>query len=209
MMNSSFLTWGHFFVSIFALFQTGALISQFGVPRDTIRFLGVILSVSLAFSFLAEGVAIFGFFPVFHFNSLYGILLGVIGFSLPAYSYLGMVDHPSQIQRKVMWRLPILGGLIGNWMNLDFMLLVLLTGWLSAAGLIITVGNNQRYVLRLFFYQLILGLVYYGALQLDYWWLGIILAISWLHVFHRFLGALMVKNLIRKFNDRTLQGVSP
>lgn len=206
-MNSSFLTWGHFFVGVFSLIQTFLLVAQFGIPRDTIRFLGMLLSLSLGLSFFIPGLAIFGFFPVFYLNSLYGILVGVMAFSLPAFTYLGMVDKPTQIQRKIMWRFPILGGLIGNWLNLNFMLLLLVGGWLFAAGLIMSVGNKQRYALRLFFCQLILGLVYYEALQMDYWWLGLILSICWLVIFHRFISAYMVKNLCRKFAAVPVEGV--
>ena len=207
-MNSSFLAWGQFLVGSFSLCQTALLIAQFGFPRDTVRFLGVLLSFILSISFLVEGVAVFGYFPIFYYEGLYGVLSGVLGFSLVAFTYLGVVDHPGQLQRKIMWRLPVVGALLGNWMSIDFMLLVLLAGWLGACGLLIAEGQRQRYILRLFFSQLFLALVYYGALRIDWWWAAILLSAGWIIVFHRFLGAFMVKNLARNFAIPTLDGAS-
>lgn len=206
MMNSSFLTWGQFLLGSFSLAQTALLILQFGVPRDTVRVLGVLLSFSLSVSFLAEGVAIFGFFPIFHFESLYGVVAGILALSLIGFTYLGVVDHPGQIQRKIMWRLPLLGGLVGQWMNLDFMLLVLFAGWLCTFGYFVTVADSHRYALRIFIAQLFLGAVGFGFLKID-WWPGVqLVCFLWILLFHRFLNAYMVKNLARNFLPAPIEG---
>lgn len=198
-MNSSFLVWGQFLVGSFSLLQTVCLLAQFGFPRDTVRFLGVLMGLALSLSFLAEGVAVFGFFPVFHFEALYGVLSGVLTFSLVAFTYLGVVDHPGQLQRKIMWRLPLVGALIGYWITPSLLLLLLLSGWVFSVAMLFTEAHRQRYVLRLFFSQLSIGIAYYGALRLDWWWVAVLSSAAWTIVFYRYVSAFLVKNLARKF----------
>lgn len=201
MMNSSFLIWGQFLVGCFSFYQSVLLIAQYGVPRDTVRSLGYLLSVALTAVFLTEGLGVFGVFPIFYWSSLYGVLAGALAFSLIGFTYLGVVDRPGQLQRKVMWRLPIIGMLMGSWLNANFMLFVLLAGWAGAVFMLASVAAQQRYVLRLFCAQFVLGLVYYWVLRMDWWPLAIFVSAGWILVFHRFIGAFLVKNLMRELHS--------
>jgi hypothetical protein len=146
-----------------------------------------------------EGLTVFGIFPIFHFPSIYGVLFGVMAFCLPAFTFLGVVDQPSQIQRKVMWRFPIVGGLIGYWLNPDFMMLICLVGWAAALIIVFSYAAFQRYVLRLFVGQFVLAAGYYLMLNAGLWWAAQAINVFWLLLFYRFLNAFLVKNLARSF----------
>ena len=198
-MNSSFLALGQLLLGVLAAIQLLLLLARFGLPRDTVRSLAYLISASLAAILLVEGVSVFGVFPIFYYPSIYGILLGVLAFSLPAFTYLAIVDHPGQIQRKIMWRLPIIGGLMGHWLHGNIMVFVFVAGFIASAGLLLSVASLHRYALRLLAGQLILALLTHFFWTQDLWWAGQLILAWWILQFNGFLNAYLVKNLARAF----------
>ncbi len=196
-MNSSFLLWGPLLVGMSGLVGTVALALRYGPPQDTPRTLALLLSGAFAALWLSQGAAVFGVYPLFWYEGLYGVLLGLMAFSFPAYTYLGVVDRPGQIQRKVMWRLPLVGALLGHFLTPGFMGLLLIAGWTAALALLWADRGRQRQPLRLLCAQLAWGALAYGLWRGDFAFAALAACVAWWTYFQRFLEAYLVKNLVR------------
>lgn len=196
-MNSSFLFWGQTALASLALLATGALAVQFGPPRDTVRSLGLAFMGTLTLMLLTDALSWWGFFAVFHYPDIYGVYLGVMGFAWPAFVWLGVLDQPTQLQRKIMWRLPIVGALLGHALGSNVTIFVFLLGWLSGLGIVIFHYEKQRYVLRILVTQLLISIVYSWSLRSGHFPLAQICFAVWIVFTHRIVNAFLVKNHVR------------
>jgi hypothetical protein len=195
-MNSAFLLWGQLLLGCFALAGVVLQLFRFGSPNESIRVLGALLNLSLSAILLAEGMGVFGWFPIFFYPPLYNILLSVLGFALPAFVYLGVLEHPTQIQRKIMWRLPLLGAFLGHVVLNAVPLFAL--GWLSSGGLLFWKRQGHSMAMRLFFCQIFFGLAYSWSMRLGWSGLSWVLFGTWIFGFQRLIEMFLVKNLVRE-----------
>ena len=194
-MNSSFLLWGQLLWSMVTLAFTVLTVWRFGFPRDTVRVLGVMLLLALAVMFGGEGLGAFGVFPIFAYPPLYNVCLGVMAFALPAFVFLGFLDHPTQLQRKVLWRLPLLGALIGHVLADARPLWV--AGLAITAIMLFAGRRRDPWSWRLFLRMGVPGVLYLLVWAGAPWWLGWIAVGLWLPGLHRLVEGLLVKNLVR------------
>lgn len=197
MMNSSFLFFGQVSLVTLTLVHTLALVIQFGFPRDTVRTLGVLFLFTLCLMLLTDALAWKGIYLALHYPSVYGVFLGIMGLSWPAFVYLGVLDQPTQLHRKIMWRLPILGALAGHALSTEIGLYIFAVGWLVGAGLIFSQFKSQRYVARVLVIQFISAILYWIFQRA-----GILIAAQvnmaiWIVLTHRMINAYLVKEKIR------------
>lgn len=197
MMNSSFLFFGQVSLVTLTLVHTLALVIQFGFPRDTVRTLGVLFLFTLCLMLLTDALAWKGIYLALHYPSVYGVFLGIMGLSWPAFVYLGVLDQPTQLHRKIMWRLPILGALAGHALSTEIGLYIFAVGWLVGAGLIFSQFKSQRYVARVLVIQFIIAILYWIFQRA-----GILIAAQvnmaiWIVLTHRMINAYLVKEKIR------------
>jgi len=196
-MNSSFLFWGQTLLAGLALFSTGSLVLQFGPPRDTVRTLGLVFMGTLCLMLLTDALSWWGFFLVFHYPNIYGLYLGVLGFAWAAFVWLGVLDRPTQLQRKIMWRLPLIGAFLGHALGTNVTIFVFLLGWLTGLVLVILHHEQQRYVLRSLVVQLLISVIYSWALRSGHFTVAQFCFALWIVFTHRIVNAFLVKNHVR------------
>jgi len=196
-MNSSFLFLGQMCLAVLALMASVSLLLQFGFPRDTLRSLGLTFLFSLALMLGVDAATWWGFFAVFHYEPIYGVLVGIMGFAWPAFIWLGVLDQPTQIQRKVMWRLPILGGLIGHALGAGVTIYLFGIGWIASLVVVLCYASSQRFVLRILFAQIIVSVIYGVLLRSGIFWGAQLCFAVWIVFTHRIVNAFLVKNHIR------------
>ncbi|MBY0516734.1 MAG: hypothetical protein K2P81_07495 [Bacteriovoracaceae bacterium] len=200
MMNSSFLYIGQTCLSLLTLSLSGLLIRQFGFPRDTVRFLGFLFIFTLALMLVTDAAVWWGQYFVFIYPEIYAVYLGVMGLTWPAFILLGVLDHPSQLQKKIMWRLPILGGIAGHALGASFTVYLFGMGWLIALGIVLFFHQTQRYTLRILIQQIFISAFYFWFLTNGTFWAAQICFALWILFTHRIINAYMIKNKIREFN---------
>jgi hypothetical protein len=196
-MFSSFLFWGQTVLAGLALLTTVALTLQFGPPRDTVRALGLAFMGTLSLMLLTDALSWWGFFVIFHYPDIYGVYLGIMGFAWPAFVWLGVLDHPSQLQRKIMWRLPIVGALLGHALGSNVTIFVFLIGWVAGVVIIATHYEKQRYILRILATQVLVSIVYSGFLRAGHFTAAQICVAVWIVFTHRIVNAFLIKNHVR------------
>ncbi len=197
MMNSSFLFFGQIILVTLTLVHTIALVIQFGFPRDTVRTLGMLFLFTLCLMLLTDALAWKGLYIALYYPSIYGVFLGIMGLSWPAFIYLGVLDQPTQLHRKIMWRLPILGALAGHALSTETALYIFAFGWLTGAGLILAHYKTQRYVARILAIQLIVAILYWIFQRTGILVAAQIIMVVWIVLTHRMINAYLVKQKIR------------
>lgn len=208
-MFSSFLFWGQAVLAGLTLLATGALATQFGPPRDTVRTLGLGFMGMLSLMLLTDALSWWGFFAVFYYPDIYGVLLGIMGFAWPAFVWLGVLDRPSQLQRKIMWRLPVVGAFLGHALGSNVTIYVFLLGWIAGFAIVVAHHERQRYVLRILATQLFVTALYTGFLRTGHFTLAQICFAVWIVFTHRIVNAFLVKNHLRNTLSLRLNGESP
>lgn len=197
MMNSSFLFFGQLILVTLTLVHSLALVIQFGFPRDTVRTLGILFLFTLCLMLLTDALAWKGVYVAFHYPSIYGVYLGIMGLSWPAFIYLGVLDQPTQLHRKIMWRLPILGALAGHALSTEAGLFIFAVGWLVGAGLILAHYRTQRYVARILVLQFIVAILYWIFQRAGILIASQVFMALWIVLTHRMINAYLVKEKIR------------
>ncbi|MFP5457102.1 MAG: hypothetical protein ACLGG7_00080 [Bacteriovoracia bacterium] len=199
-MNSSFLFFGQIALVILCLTHVVALVVQFGLPRDTVRTLGTLFLSCFSLMLLTDALAWYGIHWVFYYPSIYGVLLATMGAAWPAFVWLGILDHPTQLHRKVLWRVPILGALAGHAMGLDAGLVIFLVGWLTGSVLILYHYREQRYVARVALTQAVVAFAYWIFIKAGILVGAQVCLAIWIILTHRIVNAFMVKNSLRVFS---------
>jgi hypothetical protein len=197
MMNSSFLFFGQIILVTLTLVHTLALVIQFGFPRDTVRTLGILFLFTLCLMLLTDALAWKGVYLALHYPSIYGLYLGIMGLSWPAFVYLGVLDQPTQINRKIMWRLPILGALAGHALSTEVGLYIFAIGWLTGAGVILVHYKTQRYVARIHVVQFIIAILYWIFQRAGILIAAQVIMAVWIVLTHRMINAYLVKEKMR------------
>ncbi|MGE3609034.1 MAG: hypothetical protein AB7I27_05560 [Bacteriovoracaceae bacterium] len=168
-MDSSFLTWVNVGLAFYSGISFFKLIFQFGLPNHPARFMSyLVMACSFAYFGLLSATGL-GVLPPWLWLKWYSLPLiaGGLGFLL---QIVGVIGHFSRIQRKVMSRLPLIGGLLcvgffSSYSEFFFLVLMLL----AAAFLIVSVGK-VRLLKRYFFKMaLFLALTLIGH-KLDTYW---------------------------------------
>lgn len=199
-MNSSFLFYGQMTLASLALLQLGLFIVQFGAPRDTVRSLAFLFYLALSLMLLTDLANYFGFSVVIKYPSIYGVYLGIMAFSWPAFIWLGVVDFPSQLQRKIMWRLPLIGGLLGHALPVDWVMNLFIIGWLAGFAIIAKEYQKQRFILRILVGMIFLSIVYNFCIRSGFFWAAQISFAVWILATQKVFNAFLVKNRIREFS---------
>lgn len=199
-MNSSFLFYGQMILASLALLQLALFIFQFGAPRDTVRSLAFLFHLALSLMLITDLANYFGLSVVIKYPSVYGVYLGIMGLSWPAFIWLGVVDFPSQLQRKIMWRLPLIGGLLGHALPVDWVMNLFIIGWLAGFAIIAKEYQKQRFILRILVGMLFLSLVYNFCIRNSYFWAAQISFAVWILATDKVFNAFLVKNRIREFS---------
>lgn len=185
-MDSSFLIWPSFVLSLFSLLLLGRMIVQFGLPKHPLKFFAY--SIMLSWSCLWIGASL--------------VLVGVMNLELwerwklifliwPALGLfmeiISQVLKVSPLQQKIMTRFPILGSLIAlaffpQWVPFIvgiFLLLVL--------AIFVTQVGKFRYHKRLFmkflFFVVLSGLSIYLPEVIRPWFLVMLLLPSALYFY--------------------------
>jgi hypothetical protein len=168
-MGSSFLTTINIGLGLFALVQFVKLIIQFGLPNHPVRFTMYLVSLCATSFFLMKALTDIGFVSPVDFMRwrIIPLVAGSLALLLQVITTIGQF---SQIQQKIISRLPVMAGLLvfaffPNKSEAFFGLCLLA----SALFLIISVGK-ARYQKRLFFKMcLFLGLFVGFSLTNQYW----------------------------------------
>lgn len=195
-MNSAFLLWGQLLLGCFALVGVVFHVVRFGPPNESVRVLGFLLNLCVSAVLIVDGAGVFGWFPIFSYPPLYNTLLGILALAMPAFMFLGVLERPTQIQRKVMWRLPLVGAFLGHILLNAVPLFVL--GWLSAGMLIFWKRRDHSPAFRLFAIQMLLAFGYAWAMNHGLWWASWILFAAWILGFQKLIEMFLVKNLARE-----------
>ncbi len=206
-MNSSILHIAQTLLALWALGHTAVLWCQFGFPRDTVRVLAALFMGSLTLMLLSEALAWWGVFVVFYYPGIYAMLLGVMGLAWPAFIWLGVLDQPTQLQRKIMWRLPILGALLGHGVGLVGSAPLFALGWLTGLGLLLSMASQQRFVLRIMVGQLVVAVLYAYLLRAGQLLMALACFALWVVFTHRIVNAFLVKNSLRHVLKTEGEGV--
>lgn len=196
-MNSAFMLWVPFLLGCASAVGTGLLLARFGKPVDTVRFLAFLTGLIMTGHLLINGLAPFGIYPIFWYDRIYSVSEGLLAFSLPAYVFLGVLDYPTQIQRKIMWRLPLIGAMLGHLMGNQGGTFLLLAGEAVSLALLLWKRKTEATALRLFFWQLA-----FLVLQVVFWrsgqhLMGMVFVALWTWTLFRLLDVFLVKNLVR------------
>ncbi len=201
-MNSSFLFYGQITLASLALIQLVLFIVQFGAPRDTVRSLAYLFYLALTLMLFTDLANYFGLSVVIKYPSIYGVYLGLMALSWPAFIWLGVVDFPTQLQRKIMWRLPLIGGLLGHALPVDWIMNLFIIGWLVGFAIIAKEYQKQRFILRLLLGMILLSLVYNFCIRTGYFWAAQISFAVWIIATQQVFNAFLIKNRIRQFSSK-------
>jgi hypothetical protein len=172
------------------------LIWQFGFPRDTLRVLGVGYFLLLFLLLLIDVLTWLGFSLVFHYPEIYAVILGMMGFTWPAFLWLSLLENPTQLHRKIMWRIPIIGAFLGHALGNAVGAGLFAAGWLVGLGLTFFYVKQQRYVLRLSV-TLLFTYICYSLLKNTSLVLAQVFFALWILMMHKVVSVLLVKNHLR------------
>jgi len=195
-MNSSFLLWGQVLLAVLAGALSFLLLLQFGLPRDTIRVLGVGYFLTLFLMLLTDVLTWWGFSVVFHYPEIYAVFMGLMGFTWPSFLWLALLESPTQLQRKIMWRLPLVGALLGHALGTTVGIGIFFVGWLVGFVLIVYYAKQQRYILRTAVALFVTYFCYIFVREKSLLVAQLFFA-AWIVLMHKTVNALLVKNHVR------------
>lgn len=196
-MNSSWLSVGQTLLATFAALQTILLIIHYGLPRDVVRSLGYLFSLGLTLILGLDALSWWGFHITFKLPTIYNVLLGVLAVTWPAFVWLGIADHLTPLKRKVMWRVPFVGALLGHAFDANIVIILLAVGWISGFIYILVQRERHRYVLRIFVMTLFISVIYWIFLNNRWLNLAQLCFAVWLFFTHKMISAFLTKNKMR------------
>ena len=195
-MNSSF------HIIVFSIYLFWILISiirqflAFGRPLELVRALSFLIKISFMGFVLSE--ILFKYFIHLYLlvPFLSSVSMGLFASSILALSYLGMVDQPTQLQRKVLKRLPLLGLLIGYGMRhyTEYFLVF------SVGVCLLLLIRDGRFKIQVQRLLMILILMILGQFFITLGYLNLFdLFIGLIFMIHlKYVNDFLVKNLIRE-----------
>lgn len=197
MMNSSFLGLLHTFL---ALLATGLLIFlgvRFKRPRETVGFLGFFCFLFFVLYLWVETLSFNGIVLSFYYGPIYGVLLSCFAMSFLSFTYLSLAENPSRLERKVMWRVPVIGALWGHYFSFAMIEWMMFLSFMGVFFMMINARKTHRYSLRQFVGMISMLLVYKVCLTSGKWWISEFVLVFFLLAVYRFLSGFLVKNLMR------------
>jgi len=195
-MNSSLLFFGQLLLATAALASLLVNLVRFGL-RDSVTFLALLCWASLAGIFSADSLTFLGAPPTLYYGNIYGVLLGVLAGAWWPFVWLGVLESPTQLQRKVMWRIPLFCGLAGHALGAEWTLLLFAASWLGAWATLFYARRTHVVLVRLIPWQLAFSFACWIFLKADILLAAQLSLVLWVLVTQKMVNALLVKNLLR------------
>ncbi len=185
-MDSSFLIWPSFVLGFFSLILFTKMVVQFGVPKHPLKFFGYTITLSWTMLWIGASLVQLDIMDMTTWERWRSVFLlwPALGMFMEAVSQMGQF---SQIQQRIMTRLPIIGSLLA----LSFMpqwvpYLVGIFLLLVAAIFLLHVGKfrfHKRIFLKFIFFLALSGLSIFFPEVLRSWFLMVVLLISSIYFF--------------------------
>ena len=207
-MNTSWLSIGQLTLATFALIQSFFLVSQHRLPRSAIKSLAYCVSLSISLTLVFDSLMWQGINVLFHFPAAYATLIGIVTWSWLGVVLFALVEQPTQLHRKILWRLPFIGGLLGYALPQLYIIGLFSLVWLSCFLVICFRENNLRVVKRAYFINLLLICVHVLLLHFGYLLASQVCYALWIVFVHRILNLFLVKDQIYERLHKTNQEVS-
>lgn len=195
-MNTSWLSISQLVLAIFALIQSFFLISQHRFPRSALKSLAYAVSLSVSLTLVFDSLMWQGIHVLFYFPAAYATLIGIVTWSWLGIVLFSLVEHPTQLHRKILWRLPFIGGLLGYALPLLYVIGLFSLVWIICFLVFWFQRAHFQIVFRNYFFTLILILIHVFFLQLGYLLPSQICYAFWIIFVHRILNLFLVKDQI-------------
>jgi len=195
-MNTSWLSIGQTTLAVFAIIQTIFVIVQYGKPNTALKILSYITSLSISLTLVFDASMWHGFNILFYFPELYSVLIGVVSWSWIGIVGFGVVEEPTQIHRKILWRLPLLGGLLGYAIPIWISVSLLSVFWIAGFIIVSLQKSKFRYILRIYVFNLVLIFAHIFCLNRGYLFFSQICYALWIVLVHRIIASFLLKDKI-------------
>lgn len=175
-----------FFVAVFQLIR---FFLKFKVPQESIFIMGFLEYVFVIGIFLCSILILKDYIPVLYGRKINSTLLLGFMFTFIAISALCLVDELTIKKIKTLWRLPIIGVLLGYYLDLHYSILV--TAVVSLSLLVIFYQNRKRYLY--IFRQLFMGILFFSISVL------VSLYSDWIYLIFIFVGIGFIYEILNAF----------
>jgi hypothetical protein len=105
-----------------------------------------------------------------------------------------------------MWRVPIIGALLGHALDIQFVVWVLGALWLIGF-VVLLVKKNQRYLVRFYIYQILISVIYWQLLTRGFFMLALLMMAAWIAIYHKMLRGILIRALFLENTQLTLSKV--
>jgi hypothetical protein len=205
-MNTSWFSIGQYFITILALVQTAMILIQFRFPRSSVTFLIYLISLSVLVLMCDESLKWMGIHIIFRFPSFYGLLISLFSWSWLGVTLFTFADNTTRVHEKLLWRVPILGALLGYYLSLEFLGLIFLVTWLVAFGVQVYKREKFRLHVRIYISMFILTGAYYFCTLWDYTFLLWVCKVSWIILLYKMLSLYLIQDRIKRLKTNQIQG---
>lgn len=195
-MNTSWLSLGQTALALFALTQSFFIIAQFKLPQRALKSLAYATSLSISLALGFDALMWHGFNILFHFPQTYSVLIGLVAWSWLGIVLFGLVDEPSQLHRKILWRLPLIGGMLGYAVPLWVSVGLLSVIWIGGFVVMAIYKKKFNYTFRLYVGNLVVVGFHVFCLNLGYILLSQLCYAFWIVLVHRILASFLIKDQI-------------
>jgi len=139
-MNSAFIIFLFFTIIILLFLHFINTILIFSWPKKTIQFLSYLTIMGFILALGLEMIMWNYFHEMISNPRWVNMFIGLSLFSYLAFWVLILVEHPTQLHRKIMWRMPIIGAFIGySFIKMTYL------GWILLLAIqIIFMVKNQK-----------------------------------------------------------------
>lgn len=195
-MNTSWLSLGQTGLALFALAQSFFTIAQFKLPTTALKTLAYLTSLSISLTLGFDALMWHGFNILFHFPQTYSVLINLVAWTWLGVIVFGLVDEPTQLHRKILWRLPLIGGMLGYalplWASVGLLSLV----WLACFVVLILQREKFNYTFRLYLWNVVVVAIHIACLHFGLIFLSQICYAIWIVLVHRILASFLIKDQV-------------
>ncbi len=197
-MNTSWLSIGQTALAIFALTLSFFLIAQFKLPKTALKILAYITSLSISLTLVFDCLMWHGINILFHIPQAYSVLIGTVAWSWLGIILFGLVDEPSQIHRKILWRLPLIGALMGYATPLWLSIGTLSVSWMACFIVLLIYKNKFHYIFRLYLGNVVVIAMHIACLHFGLLILSQLCYALWIFMVHRIMATYLIKDQIHE-----------
>ncbi len=195
-MNTSWLSLGQTALALVALSQSFFIIAQFKLPNTALKSLAYTISLSVSLSLVFDALTWQGFNILLHFPQTYSVLIGLVSWSWLGIIIFGLVDEPTQLHRKILWRLPLIGAMLGYAIPLWMSVAILSAVWIICFVTLLVFKQKFNYTFRLYLGNVVLVGLHVGCLNFGYIFFSQICYALWIILTHKIISTYLIKDQV-------------